>query len=190
MRKVFNKKVVSRFCSKINMCNVACAPNNIVDKTIWKKIDLNKIENIGVVYEYVRDKKSLMQKFFPNKYEEVSRKGLFDIVQFVYSTKDNKIHCIIMQDGNERHFKLTTDNYIERIPDEINEAKKAFKKEVDGFYGYWFDGNSSEWYITDKNKHNGNYRKLAVYNSSEHMLRKQSTFCKNDILEFQDLILI
>lgn len=162
MKKVYNKKAVSYFCNKIRMCNVNCEPEDIYNKTIWKKLDLNKIENIGIVFSYADNQKALMQKFFPNKYEEISNRGEFGITQFIYSNHDNKIHCVVVQDGNERHLKLSTDNYSDRIPDEITNAQKKLKKEIDSFYGYWFDGNKSNWYITDRNKHGKEYRKILL----------------------------
>lgn len=167
MKKVYNSKLIYNFCDKVQREQVQCMPEDIYHKTFWKKFNLNSIENVGLIFAYTDDKKALMQKFFPNKYAEISARGDFEITHFMYSKIDNKIHCIVNQDG-ERHLKLATDNYAERIPEEITNATKRIKKVIDGFYGYWIDGNSNDWYITDKNKQNGEYRKLQSYKNGRY----------------------
>ena len=99
MKKVYNSRLIYNFCDKAQKGQVQCMPEDIYNKTFWKKINLNNIENVGLIFAYTDNKKELMQKFFPNKYAEISARGDFEITHFVYSKTDNKIHCIVNQDG-------------------------------------------------------------------------------------------
>lgn len=164
MKKAFNRPKVEGFCSKLALlANVACFPEFIYHKEFWKKFDLNKIENIGIVFLYTDNKKDLFKLFFPSRNEELTNNGHFEITQFYYSKEDSKIHAIIKQNNESRHFKLKTDNYLDRenMPQILKQVKLKLKKELDSFYGYWKVENPYfNNYITDGNLHNGLYKKV------------------------------
>lgn len=176
MRKVFNKVEVEKFCSAFeNKYGYTCEPDFIYYKTFFKKFNLKDIHFVNIVYELSNEneKEEIVKSYFPSKYEEMVStygKGNFYVKHFLYSETDNKIHCIIKSNtGDERHFKLKTDNYSDRIIEKINSAKRNIQKKLNKFYGYWIDdaGDGKGWYITDGNIHNGKYKKIYNSNISE-----------------------
>ena len=122
MRKVFNKVEVENFCSAFeNKYGYPCEPDFIYYKTFFKKFNLKDIHFVNIVYELSKEneKEEIVKSYFPSKYEEMVStygKGNFYVKKFLYSETDNKIHCIIRTNtGDERHLKLKTDNYSDRI---------------------------------------------------------------------------
>lgn len=180
MRKVFNKTEIEKFCSMFeNKYGHTCEPDFIYYKTFFKEINLKDICFVNVIYDLSNEteKEEIVKSYFPSKYRELISaygKGNFYVKHFLYSKMDEKIHCVVKaNNSDERHFKLKTDNYSDRIIEKINSVTKKLQKEINKFYGYWYVEENSCWYITDANKENGKYKRVNFGNS---MLSKDDLY--------------
>ena len=136
-----------------------CSVGAIINKSAYKciKKDLKSIKNINTIYFAMpfEKREELIGKFFPTKLADLKSNGEYTTKNVYYSDLDNKIHWEVEQNGNSRHFKLATDNYLSRVDDERKYLMLEIKKTMDPIFGYWI---SPQGYVTDGNIINTYYR--------------------------------
>jgi hypothetical protein len=147
----------------------------VVNKTIFKKIkDLKRIEYAKILFYYMmahepQNLVPLAKKFFPLKFEEMERRqSNIKVNSFYYSPSDDKFHCLVLDNGNERSLMVRTDLYEKRTKEYTDRMIDSLKKEFDKFYGFFLEKckSSDKCYITDYNidkKSPEDYRVLAYY---------------------------
>lgn len=155
MNKVFNKKRIKEFIDN-NSLNEVIESHDFITKNVFKKINKFKEENYAfVLFNWMKKHNKnipfMVEKFFPTKISEIKQNGDFEITKFWYSPTEDKIHCLVKQEGNERHLKIHTDRYRERTEEFTKEMIADLKKQADKLYGYFIVVDSLGWYVTDMN---------------------------------------
>jgi hypothetical protein len=190
MRKVFNEVRVNNLFKKFNSLyyfkdiSIEDIRNGNVFKKLRKRSD---IEYTSVIYHFANseERKTIEEKFFPTKFASLNEQ--YTTENFYYWNIDSKIHWIVDTPDGERHFKLKTDNFTDRIPDLVNKGKLNLKKEIDSLYGYWLIETENGFFITDLNKDKNGYRKLIEDSESNDLIH--TIFNKNsfaDIAEYNE----
>lgn len=173
MKSVFYIPYVNNTLEKFRQYNI----NFLTKEDIYNKVAYKKIKKASTNIAFIEvlslfmlsSKESffeMMKRFFPLKCEELIRQkseGIdFEIMKAFYNNEDGKIHWSVKQGDNIREFKLRTDMYLKRTKEEREKILDYIKKELDKLYGYFIEGNVNEnFFITDKNNHNGNYKKIV-----------------------------
>lgn len=195
MQKVFNKKNVEDFVSSMAAINLLVTPEDVYNGSAFKRLrnQINDIEYAQSLYLYTNVHHgedtihTMMQRFFPNKYEELKNARDDNNIPFhtasVYFDKESgKLYWLVRQGDGGRTFKIKTETYEEKTVNERKEMVEGIKKTLDKFYGYWYESNAlGEWYITDKNKENGKYKVLVSGTSFVGYIRQNNKFCEQEL---------
>ena len=163
MRKVFNEVRVNDLFKKFNALYYFkdISTEDIKSGNVFKKLrGRSDIEYTSVIYHFANpeERKIIEEKFFPTKFASLN--GNYTTGNFYFYNRDSKIHWVVDTPEGERHFKLKTDNFTDRIPDLVKKGKLNLKKEIDSLYGYWLIETNDGFFITDLNKDKNGYRKL------------------------------
>lgn len=184
---IYNKPRINNFIE--SKYSQLISYNDVVQKKAYKilRTNLKKIEYANYLYNIVGNKTEFIKKFFPNRFEELSNngRGEFRTSAFFYRKEEDKVVWRVIQGDNERTFKLRTEDYYNKIESFYIKSLKEIKNTLDGFYGYFIEKNpDGTWYITDKNFHNGSYRKIA-YKDTFFLHVNQNKFAtKEEIRSF------
>ena len=191
MRKVFNEVRVNNLFKKFNSLyyfkdiSIEDIRNGNVFKKLRKRSD---IEYTSVIYHFANseERKTIEEKFFPTKFASLNEQ--YTTENFYYWNIDSKIHWVVDTPEGERHFKLKTDNFTDRIPELVKKGKLNLKKEIDSLYGYWLIETENGFFITDLNKDKNGYRKLIEESETNDLIH--TIFNKNsfaNIIEYKKI---
>lgn len=191
MEKVFNEVRVNNLFKKFNSLYYFkdISTDDIKNGNVFKKLKKrNDIEYTSVIYHFANseERKIIEEKFFPTKFASLS--GNYTTENFYFSYRDSKIHWVVDTSEGERHFKLKTDNFSDRIPELVKKGKLSLKKEIDSLYGYWLIETNDGFFITDLNKDKNGYRKLIEdfeTNDLIHTIFNKNSFA--DIAEYNKI---
>lgn len=148
--------------------NFTC--DNIINRHAYKKLkEFRQKENAVIVSRWLErygtknDKWQIAKAFFPIKTGEIEASGRNHYASHFYYNR-GKFHCLILDDGAERHLKIATSSYDEKMKPYIDRMNGWIKKKLDGFHGFYaiYTETGKDYYITDRNLvADGSYRKVA-----------------------------
>lgn len=184
--KVFNarkiKETYNLFMEPIGLTFIST--NDIIKKICYKKLkDLTKIHYAKILFRWMskhmpENLVPMAEKFFPTKIGEIKSSGRsLSILSFSYSISDDKIHCVVCDDGNDRTFKLHTDLYGERTREYSEKMIEFFKKKFDKLHGFFLEEEpDGSKFITDRNMVGDKYNKIVVIGADGSICHNKETF--------------
>ena len=163
MNEVYNLNKISQIAKNISFEDFNFSETDIINKVLYKKLKslLNSINSIKLIYHLTENKNEFIKKYFPIKYADVSSRGSFFTKHFYYRASEGKIVWVVDHNGEERIFKIKTEDWRTRISDEINQILSKVRKQLDSVYGYYIEGSLDDYFITDKNFINGKYKVIC-----------------------------
>ena len=163
MNEVYNLNKISQIAKNISFEDFNFSETDIINKVLYKKLKslFNSINSIKLIYHLTENKNEFIKKYFPIKYADVSSRGSFFTKHFYYRASEGKIVWVVDHNGEERIFKIKTEDWRTRISDEINQILSKVRKQLDSVYGYYIEGSLDDYFITDKNFINGKYKVIC-----------------------------
>lgn len=144
--------------------------DNIMSRYAYKKLkEFRQKENAVLVSRWLEkygtqnDKWEIAKAFFPLKTSEMEESGREHIAAHFYYER-GKFHYLILDNGTERHLKIATSSYDEKMKPYIDKMNKWLKKRLDGFHGFYaiYNETGRDYYITDRNvMADGRHRRVA-----------------------------
>lgn len=171
LMKIYNMTNIVEFVYKMKTAGIYYFNDkNIRSRYAYQKLkELRKIENAEYVSRWMDDyssqyeKRKVAKAFFPIKMEEIENSGRdYFVGHFYYA--DGKFHCLVCDGGAERHFKIKTSSYDEKMKPFIDCMNAWFKKQLDGFHGFYavYGDTGNDYFITDRNLNSdGSYRRIV-----------------------------
>ena len=171
MRKIYNMTGITGFVNEMaEIDNYHFTCDNIMSRYAYKKLkEFRQKENAVLVSRWLEkygsqyDKWQIAKAFFPIKTGEIEASGRHHMATHFYYERE-KFHCLILDNGEERHLKIATSSYDEKMKPYIDKMNKWLKKKLDGFHGFYaiYNETGRDYYITDRNlAPDGTYRRVA-----------------------------